>query len=266
MRSIGVFVLIIFCSCSPVKIKDFDKDYTQGLVGKVKTMTIKNFEYKFIKKDTTILAKTIILQFDRDNKIIREKTVTEFDQSEHHYQYENGLLVEIETVSNNKKSFTTYKYDESKNRIEEKSFDDKRVFALKLFRYDKFGNPIEKSVSYFGKEKVMTNTAYDYKKGILTSKTIVDTFGVEIIGIKHFNNKGYITRQPLNNLDKNEYFALEIDKKGNLTKKTYIKNDAGVVETVTYKNTYDKIGNITVRDRYLNEKLIEKTTYEITYY
>ena len=95
---------------------------------------------------------------------------------------------------------------------------------------------------------------------------MVDTFGMEIIGIKHFNKKGFITRQPINNLYKNEYFALEVDKKGNLTKKTYVKNDDNVIETVTYKNTYDKNGNIIVRDRFLNGKLIEKTTYDIFYY
>ncbi|NNT73032.1 hypothetical protein HKT18_12470 [Flavobacterium sp. IMCC34852] len=266
MRSIGVIVLIIFCSCNPVKIKDFEKDYTQVLVGKVKTMTIKNYEYKFIKKDTTILAKTTVLQFDSHNNIIYEKIVTEFDQNEHNYKYDNGLLVETETVSNSKTSFTTYKYDENKNRIEEKSFDNKRVFALKSLRFDKFKNPIEKRVSYFGKEKGITKIEYDYKNGVLTSKTIVDTFGIEMIGIKHFNKKGYIIRQPLSNLNKNEYFALEIDKKGNLTQKTFYRNDDSVIETATYKNTYDKTGNILVRDRYLNGKLIEKTTYEITYY
>lgn len=266
MRSLSVIVLFLLCSCSVVKIKDFDKDYTQALVGKVKSIEIKNYEYKFVKKDTVILAKKTLLQFDTNNNLIYENTVTEIDQNEHHYKYEKGLLVEIKTVSNNKTSFTTYKYDENKNRIEEKSFDDKRVFSLKSFRFDEFSNPIEKGVSYFGKEKIITRTTYDYKKGILTSKTVVDTFGVEIIGIKHFNKKGYITRQPLNNLNKNEYFALEVDKKGNLTKKTYVKNDDSVIETVTYKNAYDKTGNITVRDRFLNGKLIEKTTYDITYY
>lgn len=266
MRSISVFILILLCSCSAVKIKDFDKDYTQALVGKVKSIDIKNYEYKFIKKDTVILAKNTFLQFDHHNNIVYEKIVSEFDQNENNYKYENGLLVEIKTISNNKTSFTTYKYDENKNRTEEKSFDDKKVFALKTYRFDKFNNPIEKGVSYFGKEKVLTNTTYDYKKGILTSKTMVDTFGVEIISIKHFNKKGYITRQPLNNRYKNEFFALEIDKKGNLTKKTYVKSDNSVIETVTYKNTYDKTGNIIVRDRFLNGKLIEKTTYDITYY
>jgi hypothetical protein len=266
MKPIYLLLFIILFSCSPGKIKDYEKDYTQQLVGKIKSITINKYEYKFLKKDTFFLAKTTIQKFDIYTNLINETIKTEIDQNDYYYKYENDLLIEKKIISENSISFTTYKYDTKHNQIEEKSFDDKRVFSVKTQKFDSYNNPIETKISFFGKEKVSTKIEYNYKKQFLTSKTVVDTFSKTLDKIKYFNKKGYIVKEPLNNFATQNYNTYYIDKKGNLTKKTFHKSDKSIIETVTYKNTYDKMGNIITRDRFLNGKLIEKNNYEITYY
>lgn len=267
MKKLFLFPIFLLFSCSSIKVKDFNKDYTQELVSKVKFMEINNYEYKFIKKDTVILAKKTTLNFDFYNNIIYEKIISEFEDSENNYEYQNGLLVKQKPVSDNDTSITTYKYDKSNNLIEEKSFDNKRVFILKTHEYDKFKNVIEKKITYFGKNNFITTIEYDYKKKFMISKTPIDTFKLQNTSKKYFNRKGYIIRsQIFSDYKKYDYDTYEIDRKGNLTKKIFYKADDSIIEVVTYKNTYDKKGNIIIRDRYLNNNLIEKTTYEITYW
>ena len=72
MKSIYLFLILFLISCSSTKIKDFDKDYTQDLVGKIESIIIINYEYKFIKKDTVNLVKKTFLNFDSNNNVINE--------------------------------------------------------------------------------------------------------------------------------------------------------------------------------------------------
>jgi hypothetical protein len=267
MKSIYLLLLLLLFSCSTPKIRDFDKDYTQELLGKIKSITIKTYEYKYVDKDTVMWAKTIIQNFDTNNTIINEKFISEFDEYENAFKYQNGLLVEKKAVGDKNNFTTTYKYDENNNQIEEKSFNNNVVFGQKERKFDKYKNPIEEKYTSFGKEVRKTETEYDYKKKSYISKTAIDTFKLIFsTSKKEFNKKGYITKyQPLNFYKTFDFQTYEIDKKGNLTKKTLYKNDNTIIETVTYKNTYDKKGNIIVRERFLNNKLLEKTTYDIVY-
>jgi YD repeat-containing protein len=59
---------------------------------------------------------------------------------------------------------------------------------------------------------------------------------------------------------------IEYDKLGNLTKRTNLNNNGSVKELIECKNIYDEKGNIIVREKYLNEKIMEKTIYDITYW
>jgi hypothetical protein len=66
MKYFGFLLSLLLVSCSTVKIKDISSDYTQEVVGKIKSMDIKKYEYKFNQKDTVNLVKTIIVHFDKD--------------------------------------------------------------------------------------------------------------------------------------------------------------------------------------------------------
>ncbi|UQD57066.1 hypothetical protein [Flavobacterium sp. K5-23] len=268
MKSIYLLLFLFLFSCGPAKIKDFNKDYTQDLVGKIKSINIINYEYKFIKKDTVNLVKNTFLNFDSNNNVINEKITTEDNQKETSFKYQNGLLIEKKPILENNTHLTTYKYDKKNNLIEEKEFDDKKVYFLISQVFDKYNNLMEKKLNSFGKIFGITKTEYNYKKKFFVSKTTTDTLTLERMGTqKYFNKKGYIIKSgSTNNTINNNYYTYEIDVKGNLTKKTYYKSDDSIIETVTFNNTYDKKGNIIIRDRFLDGKLIEKNTYDIIYY
>jgi hypothetical protein len=77
-------------SCS-IKIKDISSDYTQE-VGKIKSMNIKKYEYKFIKM--TLIVKTTIVYFDVNQNYLAKKILTENGTKETNFRYSNGLVVE----------------------------------------------------------------------------------------------------------------------------------------------------------------------------
>jgi len=267
MKSIYLLLILFLVSCSPAKIKDFDKDYTQDLVGKIKSMHITTYEYKFLKKDTVNLVKNTFLLFDSNSSVINEIITTENNQKETNYKYQNGLLIEKKPVLDNKTWITTYKYDNHNNLIEEKDVHGTKVYFLKNQQFDKYHNLIESSSNFVNKIKNLSKIEYDYKKRFFISKTSLDTIRLDtLIAKKYFNKKGYIIKNEYNNRAANNYYTYEIDKKGNLTKKTFYRNDDTIIETVTFKNTYDKKGNIIIRERFLNGKLIEKSTYDIIYF
>lgn len=266
MKSIYLLLILFLVSCSPAKIKDFDKDYTQDMVGKIKSMHITTYEYKFMKKDTVNLVKNTFLLFDSNNNVINEKITTENNQKETNFKYQNGLLIEKKPVLENKTWLSTYKYDKKNNLIEEKEFDGTKVYFLKTQQFDKYHNVIESRLNFVNKFKKSSKIEYDYKKRFFISKTTMDTIRLDTVVAKnHFNKKGYIINNESNNRAANNYYTYEIDKKGNLTKKTFYRNDDSIIETVTFKNTYDKKGNIIIRERFLNGRLIEKNTYDIIY-
>jgi len=267
-RYIGILLSLFFCSCGPVKIKDFEKDYTQDLVGKLKSMNITKYEYKFLKKDTINLVKNTFLNFDSNNNVINEKITTEDNQTEYSFKYQNSLLIEKKLVSDKNNFLTIYTYDKNTNLIEERELNDEGIYYLKSQEFDEYHNIVERKSNFAHKIKVATKIEYDYKKRSFISKTTLDTLRSNtVVSKKDFNKKGFVIKTILMNSTLNDkYYTYEIDKKGNLTKKTFYKSDDSIIETVTFKNTYDKKGNIIKRERFLNGKLIEKTTYEIIYY
>jgi hypothetical protein len=267
MNKLFVIAVALLYSCSTPKIIDFDKDYTQKLAGQVKSITAKNYEYKFVKKDTLLLAKTTVLLFDSNNNMISEKISVDDELNESVFIYENNLLVEKKAVGDQNNFRTTYKYDKANNQIEVKSFNDNQNFSTRTREYDQFNNPTKEQYATFGSNFVKAETAYDYKKRYFITKKTNDTLQLlALTSRKNFNSKGYIVKNQSNNPNyKSRYTTYEIDKKGNLTKKTNYNPDDTVIETVTYKNTYDKKGNINIRERFLNGKIIEKTLFDIVY-
>lgn len=267
MKSICFLFIIFLISCSPVKIKDFNNDYTQELVGQIKSMDMRQYEYKFIKKDTVNLVQTITLNFDSNNRIKNEKIITENGQKAAIYQYLNGLLIEKQLLSTHDSTLVTYKYDQSKNLIEEKATYNNGMFNLKSQVFDKYHNVVQIRTNFVKKINQLTEIEYNYKNNYFIAKSTIDTIAVGTIETKnHFNKKGYIIKSQRNNQSINsKYYRYDIDKNGNLTTKTYYKANNTVIEIVTFKNTYDKKGNIIIRERFLNGKLISKTTYDITY-
>lgn len=268
MKSIYIVLFLFLVSCSPIKVKDFNYDYTQEIVGKIKSIDIKKYEYKFIKKDTVNLVKNTILNFDVNKKLKNEKFFTETEKKEISYKYVNGLIIQKEVISDNDTTIIDYKYDEANNLIEEKSSDKNGLYNITTQAFDKYHNPIEINKNFANKIKQTIQIEYNYKKNYFISKSFIDTLSyTKLESKKYFDKKGYIIKiHDIKSKTNANYFTFEIDKKGNLNTKKYYKSDGTIIETVTFKNDYDNRGNIIIRERFLNNKLVDKTIYEITYY
>ena len=82
-----------------------------------------------------------------------------------------------------------------------------------------------------------------------------------------FNKKGFITRtETLRGNTPNNFDQYQFDTAGNLLQKTTHYSDGTIKETFSYQNTYDKKGNIIVRKKFYNGKLVGKTTFDISYW
>lgn len=268
MRSISLFLFLFLTSCATIKIKDYSNDYTQEVVGKIKSMDIKKYEYKFIKNDTVNLVKTTIVYFDINQNVISEKILTDNGTKETNFKYNNGLILEKEVISANDTAVTTLKYDKQNNIIEEKSTDRNGLFNTTTQTFDKHHNPITIKKNFANKIKHSIYNEYDYKNKFLISKNIMDTIlQKEVVMKRYFDKNGYILKsENMNAKASSKYYTHEIDKKGNLVSKIFHDADGTIIETVTFKNTYDNVGNIKIRERFLNNKLIDKTVYINTYY
>jgi hypothetical protein len=268
MKYFGFLFSLLLVSCTTIKIKDVSPDYTQELVGKIKMMDIKKYEYKFNKKDTVNLVKTIILHFDKDQKLISEKIFTEEGSKESNFKYSNDLIIEKEVISANDTAVITFKYDNQDNIIEEIAADRNGIFNITNQTFDKYHNPIEIKKNFYNKIRHSTSKDYNYKKKFLISKSSIDTIvEKEVITKSYFDKNGFILKtEILNSKSNSKYYTHIIDNKGNLLSKTFHDGNGTIIETVTFKNTYDSTGNIKTRERLLNNKLIDKTIYVNTYY
>lgn len=268
MKTFSLLLLLALISCGPVKIKDFNDDYTQELVGSVQSITIQKHEYKFLKKDTINLVTTSFLNYDKGNKLVSEKHQTVNGSRETFFKYQEDLLIQKQIISKNDTSSIVYKYDKERNVTEEIATNKNGIYNVKTVVFDKYHNPIELHNQFKDKIKQSVFIDYDYKRKSFLSKSVLDTIAtLEIVTKNDFNKRGFITkRQRIASASNAKFYSYEFDKKGNLTSKIYHKGDGTIIEIITFKNTYDKVGNIISRERYLDNKLIDKTTYHITYY
>ncbi|MBX9889634.1 MAG: hypothetical protein K2Y30_17090 [Flavobacteriaceae bacterium] len=268
MKSIGFILFLFLASCASIKIKDYSADYTQEVVGKIKSMDIKKYEYKFIKNDTVNLVKTTIVNFEINQKLISEKIFTENGTKESNFKYSKGFVVEKQVISANDTAVITFKYDKQNNIIEEKSNDSNGLFNTTTQTFDKYHNPIEIKKNFADKIRHSIYNEYDYKNKFLINKYSMDTIlQKEVVMKRYFDKNGYILKsQNMNATSTSKYYNHKIDKKGNLISKTFHEADGTIIEVVNFKNTYDNVGNIKIRERFLNNKLIDKTIYVNTYY
>lgn len=268
MKSLSFLLLLILCSCSSIKIKEIKDDYTQPLIGKVKSINATIYEYRIAKNDTTFWTKTDLMEFDTNNNLIKETKINEDEKIEFNYQYTNGLLTEMTSPYDKNNYKTIFIYDNNKNCVEEKAFNENKTFHAVNRIFDEFNNPIEEKRSFFGKMSHSTKTTYDYKQKIILNEKSMDTLLTGTMKTKmNFDKKGYIIRkETLKENSPNNFEEYKIDKAGNLIQKITHYSDGTIKEIFSYQNTYDKKGNIIVRKKFYNGKLVGKTTFDIVYW
>lgn len=248
-------------------------DSTQDLIGKIKQIEMITFRYPINEKDTIIHKENSIVYFDLKNKIVKQidyylKFIDETD-----FHYENNLLEKTVSKSGKRIWKIEYKYDNKSNIIEYKQFENDTLYLRKTSVYDNKNNPLE--VTYFHPNYKNNNSVekftYDYKNRIVNIQNFDENNKPRNHYLKiHFNKKGYIIKTEFIYTDYNKAYSntsiIEYDKLGNLTKRTSYDNDGKPKESTEYKITYDEKGNIIIREKYWKQRLIEKTTYKITYH
>lgn len=271
-KLIFIPILFILLSCNSIKIKEMEMDSTQELIGKVQQIEMNTFRYPINKNDTIVHKENSVVFFDEKNRIIKQidyylKFIDETD-----FNYKNDLLENTISKSGKRIRKTEYKYDDKNNIIEYNQLENDTLYFRKNSIYDKKNNPIEQTYFHpnYKRNNSVEKFTYDYKNRIVNIQSFDENNKPKNHYLKtYFNKKGYIIKTEFiytnSNKDYSNKGIIEYDKLGNLTKRTSFDKDGKPKESTESRNIYDEKGNIIVREKYLKEKLIEKTTYKITY-
>ena len=256
------FIVIFFqASCRSIKIIESSIPFLPSLNGKVEKMEVLTIE---LINDTVVERDTMKVFYDSRNRVFK---TTELG-SETQYYYQKGML-------------------ESKIHFK---FSDSKVIREK-FKYDKAGNQTEFRQLFENELYLVKTSLYDSKNNV-TSVTYDRQGSLERMEYTYKYNKKYYVVQGYNhnNVREGNYLKFQFDKKGNVAqvefiypdskfnrvsqmefdihgncvKRTYI-DEHGIESITKYEYTYEKQGNVRVRNTYFNNKLIEKTEYNIIY-
>lgn len=265
-------MLFAFLSCNSIKVKEMELDSTQDLIGKIKQIEMTTFHYPIFDKDTIVHKENSIIFFDKKNKITKQiyyfpKFIDETD-----FNYKKNLLEN--TISKNGKRInkTEYKYDDKNNVTEYSQLENDTLYFKKSSIYDSKNNPIERIYFHpnYKRNNSVAKFTYDYKNRYVNIQSFDEENKPNNHYLKtYFNKKGFIIKTEFIHNDSNKSSSntsiIEYDKLGNLTRRVSLDNNGKPKDSTEYKNTYDEKGNIIVREKYWKQKLIEKTTYKITY-
>lgn len=269
MKYCAFLLFLLLYSCGSIKIKELKNDYTQPLIGKVKSINATIYEYQIVKNDTTVWSKNHFMEFDNNNHLIKEVKTSEEDITELNYKYNTvGLLTELTSPQDRNNYKTIYTYDNNQNCIEEKAFNNNKIFHVITKVFDKNNNVVEEKRTFFGEMSQKIKNSINYKeKTILNEKKLDTIYGIVLKTKMKFNKKGYITRtETLKENTPNNFDQYQFDSADNLLQKTTHYIDGTIKETFSFQNTYDKKGNIMTRKKFYNGKLVGKTTFDITYW
>ncbi len=249
-----------------------ETDSTQELIGKVKQIELNTFLYTFNKNDTIVHNENSVVFFDEKNKIIKQidyylKFINETD-----FNYKNELLENTISKRGKRIRKTEYKYDDKKNIIEYNQSENDTLYFRKNSIYDKNNNPLEQTYFHpnYKRNNILEKFTYDYKNRIVNIQSFDENNKPKNYYLKtYFNKEGYIIKTEFiytdSNKDNSNTMIIEYDKLGNITKSSSFDKDGKLNGLTESRNIYDEKGNIIIREKYFKEKLIEKTTYKITY-
>lgn len=276
MKLIYLISILFLFSCQPIKIKHTNVDSTENLVGKIDRIDINKFNYLSNNKDTTVTKS--IMFFDSKNRIIKQidQYYTSTDKyytftSEGIFIYNDELLEStIAKIGNKIVHRTEYKYDNKKNLIEYRQLKNDTLSFLKTTVYDKKNNPVEQTYFHpnYKRNNSLEKFENDYKNRVVTIQGFDENNKIKNSYVKtYFDKKGNIIKTESIRADSNlnSSSKIEFDKSGNLLRRTTFDRDGKAQQTREYKNTYDKKGNLIIQEIYSKDKLIEKTTFQITY-
>lgn len=271
------FILIVFSliSCKSIEIENIDIETStvKNLQGKVKELEIISCQYytnNINSEKIDSLNIHSIIFFNKKKRILKQIDSYPNFKSEVNYNYKNKLLVSTVTKIANRIDRTEYKYDEKKNLINYKSFQNDTLCININYKYDLKNNPIlvQKIFYIDGKEKRKDNfkNIYNYKDQTVKQCNLNQKNSDNGFYITYYDDKGKeIKSESIDSLEniKNSV-TYEYDKSGNLIKKINTSNQQRQIHNYEYK--FDKRKNIIQIIEIFENKTMSKTNIMIKYW
>lgn len=270
-----ITLLLVCISCKSIKVREIPiLDATQPFSGKIEKIHITQYTYPLEGALQDTLKETGTILFDKNNKIIEHSEQDEYNNTELILDPKNKYFKSVITKNKNSNIFRSdFTYDKNGNILKFSSYKNDKLVHSNESKYDSKGNIIEKSSSdYAGSGKVrnrLDKWSYNYKLNYYIVQSNDDTNkGNQLYVKRNFDKNGFITKEEIVN-NKEEVVGVRIsydyDEKGNLMKRCLLGKDGTPYDITVYKNILDEKGNIVVREKYWNNKLVEKKYNKIIY-
>lgn len=277
MKIIYFILILLIASCNSTKLKRIEG--SQGvsqkkLKGKIIKIKQQAIHYPVKENGVKMPDYNCEVFYDTKNRVIRQiDTYPKYpnNHSETTNHYKNNLLESsIENnIGRNAERKYVYEYDSKKNLIKYNWLEKGELVFLKTYNYDRKNNIIEITTGFVNKKTTYDKFNNDYKNRLVTLNVINKKYKALIK--YYYNKKGYkvkteyIRTESKTGNSNTSSSVLEYDKFGDLKRIIKIKKDGTERSITEYKNTLDKKGNIIIREKYLNKKMIQKIVNNITY-
>ena len=266
--------LISIISCRTYEIKQDSENQAHDFIGRIDKMKITTYNYPIFRKDTTITKSISEIYFNSQNQIKLQIDQMEKYTDSTFYFYKNKNLQRTTSKINTNTSSEDFFYDSKNNIIKYIQCDNEKIYFIKESKYDKHNNPIEQIYTFpnYSMNDSKDVFKYDYKNQFYTVENFKenrDPVNYHFLRM-HFNKNGYIVKTEFLYEGKNKEYSfgshLTYDKKGNLEcRKGFLIINNAPKETICFKNIFDKKGNIIQKEKFINDKLLEKQIIEISY-
>lgn len=252
------FNLKLTFTCIEFKNNQTDNDLSKNnLNGNVKSVTslsyeAKNYDGKLVKGDNVsegLFEGNTVEIYNNTGYLLEEKNFY-YDGSVYLsvlYSYdEKGKLVNRSNFNHGKKGYSKeFEYDENGNMINEYDLTPTGIAQRNwAYKYDKKGNNIERSYTYFLDESNDFKTLYEYDNdGNKVQESTYDKYGIQntIIFYKHDTNGNLIEEKVYSKSDLFYTNEFKYDSKGNILEDIQTTSEN---EKIKISNKYDSNGNL----------------------
>lgn len=173
-------------------------------------------------------------EYNAKNQLVSIKEAEDFNDALYPYQefyYENGRLIKAEEISENKRVFTDYSYDNSGKITKTKTYQDDKV-VLKEAEY-KYTSPSDHTIytKGFRDGKVVSEMREKYQKNLLVEKFINNSLGEHTYKFKYDEkNNRILLVDGSDNFDTSYFYG----KTGAILKSKKTEYDDFVFDLVNY--------------------------------
>lgn len=260
-----LIIVLQICSCAPIRFKEIEYEYIPKYETRVSEVVTTHVVYEQSSDTISFITKSTE-KFDVANKCILLIEDYGSRQCYAKHFYENRLLKTVDYKFSDSTSATlNFQYDALGRQINSIFCENGSCSNFKTF-YDDKDNIIKKL--HFDKGLFESSSLYDidYKRKTRTVYSLKDSLHDTYYIFKH-DKRGNIIRTEGHSRKNGRlsFVTHKYDKYDNRIKRIGYNSDTSMKDESTYNYYRDKKGNVIKLEHFLNGKLFELTTYDITY-